>query len=234
MNKNLSAGTLVPQLEKKMGGRIIQGGRRRLIFSCQSFFQARALVTCRCEPRHWISKVSSGMKKYVIVFRLHRVVSRGVLSFPMCTILCERMYLCWNNQSDSCREQKFMCSLTLYGVWETTTPFQIRHGRHNFLKCETRQRSCRSIISRADHCNSMTQKSQPAHRLKSREKFRHSWELRNRLISEVESYSCRCSTTLNTGNQVMSKHVSKTQERLLNMQNQIQLGHWCFCEFALP
>ena len=56
-------------------------------------------------------------------------------------------------------------------------------------------------------------------RSKSREKFRLSWDPRNRGISEAESYSCLCSTTLNIRNQVMSKNVSKTQERLPNMQN---------------
>ena len=52
----------------------------------------------------------------------------------------------------------------------------------------------------------------------SREKFRHSWDPRNRGISEAESHSCLCSTTLNIRNQAMSKHVSKTQKRSPNLQ----------------
>ena len=42
---NFSAGSVVPN--GKIGGRIIQGGRLRLTFSCRSFFEARALMTCR-------------------------------------------------------------------------------------------------------------------------------------------------------------------------------------------
>ena len=47
-----------------------------------------------------------------------------------------------------------------------------------------------------------------------REKFRQSWDPRNRGISEAEAYSCLCSTTLKIRNLAMSKHVPKTQKRL--------------------
>ena len=39
--------------------------------------------------------------------------------------------LCWNNQSERYWEQKLVCSLNLYCLWETTTPFRIRHGRQH-------------------------------------------------------------------------------------------------------
>ena len=50
--------------------------------------EARALMTCRCEPRHWISMVSCRMKKYVFATRLHLVVPPGCSSliFLVCTI----------------------------------------------------------------------------------------------------------------------------------------------------
>ena len=60
-------------------------------------------------------------------------------------------------------------------------------------------------------------------RSKSRETFRQSWDPRNRWISDAETYSCLCSTTLNIRNQAMSKHVRNTQKKLLHMRGFVDL-----------
>ena len=70
---NLSAWSLVPR-EEKMGGRIIQDGRKRLINPCRSFFEARALLV-RALPldQHGLE----WDEKCIITVRLHCVVSPG-------------------------------------------------------------------------------------------------------------------------------------------------------------
>ena len=64
--------------------------------------------------------------------------------------------------------------------------------------------------------------SDPNHR------FKHAWDVRNPLIEKEESYSCRCSTTLNIKQKTTSNHVSQTQEWLPNTHTPIQLRSLVF------
>ena len=96
-------------------------------------------------------------------------------------------------------------------MWEVKTLFRIRHGRHIFLKYGTRRHSLTKMLLRADECNCIVPYFQATPRSKSREAFRHSWGSRNRRISEVESYSCLCSTASNTRN--LEQSVAEESER---------------------
>ena len=73
--------------------------------------------------------------------------------------------------------------------------------------------------SRADPCNSIETCFQVTQRSKSSDKFKHSWDRRNRVIREGELCSCRCSTTLNSGLKTISEHVPQTQQRLPNTRS---------------
>ena len=117
------------------------------------------------------------------------------------------------------QEQKCVCSSGLYYVcvWERTMLFRIRHGRQHFLKYWTLRHSWTNMTPRVEECNSIGTYFQATPRSKSSEKFIHSWDPRNRVVSEVEAYSCLCSTTLNIRKQAMSKNVSNAP-----------LHHWCF------
>ena len=83
----LSAGSSVSSWKENMGGRIIEGGRRRLIIPCQSFFSSSSHdISVRGSPHglQWAAKC-------IITTRLLRFVSPGCFStvalliFPKCS-----------------------------------------------------------------------------------------------------------------------------------------------------
>ena len=52
-------------------------------------------------------------------------------------------------------------------------------------------------------------------------------DLQNRMTSLVESYSCRCSTTLIGGQKTMSKTVLEYATLVSQHAKHVKLGHWC-------
>ena len=95
-------------------GPVIQGGPRRLIFTCQS-------VWCSSShdmsvPRHWISMVSSGMKS----------TSSPHVSTALCLQDVPQLLHCWSFLS----VQQWIQSLS--GAFPSTTTASSRGCRHNF------------------------------------------------------------------------------------------------------
>ena len=129
----------------------------------------------------------------------------------------------WNNSSLS--EQPIGQLLRSDVHVFSATPSRTRHGRQNFLKCGTRRRSWTNLISRADQRDSIGTYFQDTQRPKSREKFRHSCDPRNRLISKKDACSCLCSTTLNVGNQAT---MSCKRNRGYQIREAIQVGSLVF------
>ena len=81
-------------------------------------------------------------------------------------------------------ENKSSCVLWLCIVCGKNNAFPNQtHGRQHFLKCGPRRHSRTNMKSGADQCNSINTYPQATHRFKSREKFKHSRDLRNRVSS---------------------------------------------------
>ena len=73
--------------------------------SLSIIFEARVLLTCRCEPRHWISTVSSGMKSTSL-----KLGTNVVLVWPTATLGPSR-WGCGSSHSPHHSEAFPLCSV---------------------------------------------------------------------------------------------------------------------------